>query len=121
AIGQIIRSSIPGNGYAENSGTSMAAPAISGVAALMRSVDNTLSSDQLEGILTSTAVPLTDEDYEDSPNNAYGYGLVDALNAVSSIELGVGTLEGTVKNEQNDPLPATITLKGQDRTVSTVP
>ncbi|MBU5465821.1 S8 family serine peptidase [Virgibacillus sp. MSJ-26] len=121
APGQVIRSSIPGDGYAENSGTSMAAPAVAGVAGLMRSVDKTISPDQLEDILTSTAIPLTDEEYEDSPNNGYGYGLVDALNAVLSIELGVGSLEGNVKNEDGEALQANITLKGQDRTVSTDP
>src|SRR5699024_6881702 len=121
APGQVIRSSIPGDGYAGNSGTSMAAPAVAGVAGLIRSVDKTISPDQLEDILTSTAIPLTDEEYEDSPNNGYGYGLVDALNAVLSIELGVGSLEGHVKNEDDDPLQADITLKGQERTVSTDP
>src|SRR5699024_1644583 len=39
APGQAIRSSIPGDEYAENHGTSMAAPAVSGVASLMTSID----------------------------------------------------------------------------------
>lgn len=119
APGQAIRSSIPGDEYAENSGTSMAAPAVSGVVSLMQSIDKTTTPDELEEILTSTAIPLTDEDYENSPNNGYGHGLVDALNAVSSVDVGDGTVEGVVEDNQGDPLDATVTLNEQDRSVNT--
>lgn len=119
APGQIIRSSIPGKKYAENSGTSMAAPAVAGVAGLMRSVDKTISTEELTESLMSTAIPLTDEEYEKSPNNGYGYGLIDAFNAVSSVGFGVGTLEGTVENTDGEPLQATVTLISQDRSVTT--
>lgn len=121
APGQVIRSSIPGGGYAENSGTSMAGPAVSGVAALLRSVDKSLSVDTMEDILTSTALPLTDEEYPESPNNGYGYGLVDALNAVSAVGEGVGILEGTVISLDGEPLQAEISIVDHNRSVSTNP
>ena len=46
------------------SGTSMAAPYVSGVIALMLSVDNKLTAAQIEGIIRSTAQPLPGESYE---------------------------------------------------------
>lgn len=119
APGQVIRSSIPGDTYAENSGTSMAAPAVSGIAGLMRSVDQTMSPEELMDILTSTATPLTDEEYEDSPNNGYGHGIADALNAVTAVNVGVGELEGVIQNKDGEPLQGTVTLKDQDRSVAT--
>lgn len=84
APGVNIRSSIP-SGYGNSSGTSMAAPAISGVAALLLSANNSLSVEELERIITSTAMPLTDTTYPRSPNFGYGYGMVDAFKAVSSV------------------------------------
>jgi len=119
APGQVIRSSVPGGDYAENSGTSMAGPAVSGVAALLRSVDHSLSVGEMENILTSTTVPLTDEEYKSSPNNGYGHGLVDALNAVSAVGEGVGSLEGEVVNRNGAPLQAEVRILGQNRSVNT--
>lgn len=119
APGQVIRSSIPGGDYAENSGTSMAGPVVSGVAALLRSVDHSLSVEEMEDILTSSAVPLTDEKYEESPNDGYGYGLVDALNAVLAVGEGVGLLEGKVTNNDGEPLQAEVSILEQDRSVHT--
>src|SRR5699024_7408559 len=102
APGVSIRSSLPNGDYGLNSGTSMSGPAVSGVAALLRSVDADLSVDAMEEILMNTATPLTDDAFPESPNNGYGYGLVNAQNAVSSIQDGLGTLEGTVSKEGDD-------------------
>ncbi|MFF2446385.1 S8 family serine peptidase [Neobacillus sp. NPDC058068] len=97
APGANIRSSVPRNDYDGGwDGTSMAAPAVSGIVALLYGVDASLSVDEIEKILLETATPLTDKEYPESPNNGYGYGLVNAYNAVSSIREGLGTLEGKV-------------------------
>jgi len=72
-------------GYNVKSGTSMAAPHVAGVAALMRSYDPTLTVVELEQIMIETAVPLTDSSYPETPNYGYGYGLVDAYAAVESL------------------------------------
>lgn len=122
APGQVIRSSVPGNGYAEASGTSMAAPAVSGAAALILSANTTLSVDDLETILIETAKPLSDEKYPESPNNGYGYGLVDAQNAVLSIDQGVGTLQGTVtETSSGNPMQAEVSIVGGGRSVMSNP
>lgn len=96
APGVNILSSMPGNKYEILTGTSMAGPHVTGVVALMLSVNKDLSVDQIEKILNSTATPLKDEDYTSSPNHGYGYGKV---NAALAVELAKGQSKG---NEVND-------------------
>ena len=90
APGVYIRSSVPGGGYATSSGTSMAAPHISGAAALLLSGNTELTMAEIESILLATAVPLTDGNYPESPNYGYGYGLVDVLAAAEEVFYEVG-------------------------------
>jgi len=82
APGVNIRSAVPGNDYDLKQGTSMAAPHIAGVAALLLQADPDLEVDELENMIKNTAHPLTDDIYSESPNYGYGYGLVDALAAL---------------------------------------
>lgn len=97
APGVSIRSAVPGNGYEDDwDGTSMAAPAVSGAIALMLSANASLTVDEIEKILKETARPLTDSNYKKSPNMAYGYGLVDAFEAVSIVAPGTGRISGKV-------------------------
>lgn len=67
--------------YDADSGTSQAAPHVSGTAALMLSVDPTLSPSQLRNILEDTAHWET---YMGSsqPSNEYGHGRLNAYEAV---------------------------------------
>ncbi len=91
APGVRVRSSLPGGGYGLKQGTSMAAPHVAGVAALLRSVSPTLSITHTATIITSTAVPLGDP----IPNNDTGWGRVDAFAAVASLA-HPGFITGTV-------------------------
>jgi bacillopeptidase F (M6 metalloprotease family)/subtilisin family serine protease len=106
APGVSILSAVPG-WYDYMDGTSMAAPHISGVAALMLQADAGLRVDEIEDILTATAMPLTNSDYPDSPNNGFGSGLVDAYGAVTSIFNGIGSVEGKVETSGKDTEPPT--------------
>jgi len=72
-------------GYVSMSGTSMAAPHVSGVAALLRSADFSLTIEELETIMKETAIELTSSSYPHSPNHGFGYGLVDAFAAVEAV------------------------------------
>lgn len=106
APGDEVRSAVPDDGYTIYSGTSMAGPAVSGVAALLRQINSTMSVDEMEDVLLNTSIPLTDEEYPDSPNNGYGYGLVNAEEAVTTVIEGYGKIEGVVTKEgQDDELP----------------
>jgi subtilisin family serine protease len=57
APGVGIRSTTPDNTYSSYNGTSMAAPHVAGVVALMRSANPTLSPAQIENLLIQTANP----------------------------------------------------------------
>ncbi|GEN84926.1 bacillopeptidase F [Sporosarcina luteola] len=106
APGVNIRSSVPGSAYEGGwNGTSMAGPAVSGVAALLRQVNATITVEEMEQVLLTTAKTLTDSEYPTSPNHGYGHGLVDAYAAVSSIESGLGKLEGQVTKQGDDNVP----------------
>jgi subtilisin family serine protease len=85
APGVNIRSAYLGGGYTLMSGTSMAGPHVAGAAALLWSGLPRLRGkiDATRRLLESTARP---QDYTACgdigvPNNGYGYGIVDALNA----------------------------------------
>ncbi|WP_078379360.1 S8 family peptidase [Sutcliffiella halmapala] len=108
APGVNIRSSVPGNGYEGGwNGTSMAGPHVSAVAALLKQVNSSLTVDDIAEILTTTATPLTDSTFPESPNNGYGYGLVNAYDAVSSIISGLGKIKGQVARDGDDSEPPT--------------
>lgn len=66
--------------YGAYDGTSFAAPIVSGVAALMLSVNPSLSAEQLKQILLATAVDLGSP----GPDNFFGAGRVDARRAVEA-------------------------------------
>lgn len=103
APGVHILSSIPGSGYSDGfSGTSMATPAVAGAVALLKQADASLSIDEMEQILIGTAIPLTDETYPETPNNGYGYGIINVYNAVSSLTNGLGKIEGRVASHDKD-------------------
>lgn len=101
APGVGIKSSVPG-GYEVWDGTSMAAPHISGVAALLLSTDPSLTPDQIEEIIIETATPIKDSDYNMVPNYGYGHGLVNALDAVAYITTGRGEINGKVLQKGED-------------------
>ncbi|PAE31270.1 S8 family serine peptidase, partial [Bacillus sp. 7884-1] len=102
APGVTIRSSVPGSKYQNMQGTSMAAPAVAGVVALMKQADASLTVDEMETILITSAIPLTDSTYPTSPNYGYGHGLVNAYSAVSAVVNGIGRVQGQVIREGQD-------------------
>ena len=91
APGVDVRSSLPGGAYGSKNGTSMAAPHVSGIAALLRSVSPTLSITRTAFLITSTAAPLG----ASLPNNDSGWGLVDAFACVAALARP-GFITGTV-------------------------
>ncbi|NVM96675.1 S8 family serine peptidase [Arthrobacter wenxiniae] len=71
---------LPGGGYARWSGTSGAAPIVSGVAALIRSKYPQMSAAQVINRIISTAKHKGNG----TPNAIYGYGILDAYAALTA-------------------------------------
>lgn len=82
APGVGILSTVWNNATATFQGTSMASPHVAGVAALILSCNSTLSAAQVGDIIRQTAQPLRDAPGDPVPNNAYGFGCVDAKAAI---------------------------------------
>lgn len=91
APGVQVRSSYPGGGYAYGNGTSMSAPHVTGITALLLQANPDLMPDELESILFNTAQPLSTT----IPNNTTGWGLVDAY-AAALASTSQGELVGSV-------------------------
>jgi subtilisin family serine protease len=104
APGVSIRTSTRGGGYGTASGTSFAAPHVTGVTALLISANPALAGnvDLLEKVMMETAVPRTTtqgcggDGPEDVPNHVYGWGRIDAWTAYETVlatpNFGIGYL-----------------------------
>ncbi|MDG6244785.1 MAG: S8 family serine peptidase [Methanolobus sp.] len=109
APGVSIYSTMPGSSYAFKSGTSMATPHVAGVAALLLSTDVSGTSydlnnngqwdpAELRARLHSTATDLG----ETGKDDYYGYGLVNALAAVSDLDPVPPASDETEDNATDD-------------------
>lgn len=104
----------PGNQYVYWSGTSFSSPHVGGAAVLMLSADPSLNPDQIKSTLESTAGKWGSS----RPDDRYGWGRIDAFEAVSQVALKQGIV-GTVTDATTGlPLSgAKVTAGG--RTVTT--
>ncbi|MFJ8255960.1 S8 family serine peptidase [Peribacillus asahii] len=81
APGTSIYSTLPYNTYGYMTGTSMATPIVAGVAALVWSINPSLTNEQIEQQLYRTSFDLGVE----GKDRYYGYGRIDARKAVAVI------------------------------------
>lgn len=108
APGSNILSAIPSQGTASWDGTSMAAPHVAGVAALILSVNPNLTVQEVNTIIESTAQKVGGYSYSNNPSrpngtwdDEMGYGLVDAYASVQEAQqtLWTGIPQITVELE----------------------
>ncbi len=93
APGVSIYSSLQGGSYGTLDGTSMAAPHVAGLVALLISADPSLRGqvDKLETLIESSALPRQSTQLcgmvpvSGIPNNVFGWGRVDALMAIDNL------------------------------------
>jgi len=98
---QGVYSTLPATGYGRKYGTSMAAPHVSGAAALVWSVDPSLSVAQVEQILVETCAKVGGLPYPGGRNDYLGYGRLDVPAAMRR----AGHLPGTFTPTPPPPSP----------------
>ncbi|WP_369952035.1 MprA protease, GlyGly-CTERM protein-sorting domain-containing form [Ralstonia syzygii] len=86
-----------GDTYVGEAGTSMAAPHVAGVAALMLSVNSALTPDQLSAILQQSSRPFPPDTYCASHTGVCGAGMLDAGSAIAQAQ-GVPTVHASVSS-----------------------
>ncbi|MBE0517118.1 MAG: S8 family serine peptidase [Methanophagales archaeon] len=118
APGVSINSTLPGDKYGTKSGTSMACPHVTGVAALVWAVNPGLNNTDVRGILQQTAEDLG------LPATHQGYGLVRADAAVAMAEgtepPATGSINGTVTDTDETAIEgATVVVEGTTLSATT--
>ncbi len=93
APGVDVTSSFLDGGYVAKNGTSMAAPHVTGVAALMLQANPLLDYDRVRGVITDTARDLGPA----GPDYDYGWGMLNAYAAVDQVQ-ALGRLSGQVRD-----------------------
>ncbi|MFI6516991.1 S8 family serine peptidase [Spirillospora sp. NPDC050679] len=116
APGVAIRSAVPGGGYNELDGTSMATPHVAGAIALLWSARPEYAHDLAgtRALLDVSAVDTADDQCGGmaADNNVYGEGRLDALALIETGTAGLGSLSGKVTHDGEPVSGATVTVKG---------
>lgn len=93
----------------------MATPHVTGVVALLKQAAPGLSVREIKNVITETAEPLTDRKYQETPNMGYGYGLINAYDAVARLKgKTIGSISGTVKKLGTDTGASSAEFIGDD-------
>jgi hypothetical protein len=99
APGVNVRSSIPGNAYANYNGTSMASPHVTGLVGILRQIRPELTINEFYNIIIDTA--YFTPTWGTRPNNNYGWGEIDDYAAAVYVR-DAGTLVGNISDGSCD-------------------
>jgi len=120
APGVSVYSSVPGGGYQQYGwdGTSMAGPHAAGIIALMRSANPNADVRDMKSILMRTAR----DEGTSGEDNAYGFGFVDAYEAVIRAMAGYGRIMGTIRDASTlNPIQALVEVVGGSQQTNSSP
>jgi subtilisin family serine protease len=107
AVGEDVRApnKNTGTGYVSMSGTSMACPMAAGLAALILDANSDLEPDFVKQIMHETSEHNTDARFPVSPNNGYGWGVVEAYGAVKRArDLAMTIIDAPPKVHEGDEI-----------------
>ncbi len=96
----------PPEGYVEMSGTAMAAGLVTGIAALVLEANPELNPEQVKHILRETAEKRGEADFPETSkryNTSYGFGMVDAYQAVRAAKHPVDLVISSFSYEPREP------------------
>ena len=115
APGVQVRSIDALGNYVSWNGTSMATPHVVGVIALIKEANPNLSVDEIVSLVEQSAEPLSDRKYIGSPNMAYGYGLINAYDAIAKLKgRDLGSIFGKVVKDGRDTSAASAEFKSEN-------
>jgi minor extracellular serine protease Vpr len=113
AFGRDIKSTIPG-GYERFSGTSMAAPYVTGAIALLKEAHPTWGVNKLFSALRTTAAPITTEEGTLHPPSVQGHGLIQVEEAIeTSTIIYNSSLEAGRITDRNEKKEFTIEIENR--------
>ncbi|WP_369371687.1 S8 family serine peptidase [Promicromonospora sp. Populi] len=118
APGVDVRSSVPGGGYEEFSGTSMASPHLAGAVALLWSAAPVLVGDieATKQLLDETSTNVDDDSCGGTAedNNVWGEGKLDVRTLIENAPIdGYGFLAGTVTGPDGEPVAGARVTTGE--------
>ena len=93
---QGIMSTLPNNEYDVMHGTSMATPLVSGLAGLMKSVNQELNNVDIRNIINATCIDLGEPGWD----SYFGHGMI---NAQAAVEMAINSVSG-IANKRRDIL-----------------
>lgn len=113
APGTAIKSTVPG-GYEQFSGTSMAAPYVAGVIALMKEAHPTWNVEKMYSALKTTAEPLKTEEGKYHPPSVQGHGLIQPEEALDPpVIIYNGSLEAGKISNRHERTRFSITIENR--------
>ncbi|MDO4803130.1 MAG: S8 family serine peptidase, partial [Prevotellaceae bacterium] len=122
APGEGVTSTTNANGYTTKNGTSFSTPIVTGVVAIMKNINGSISTEDVMEILKETSMDKGIEGFDTS----YGYGIVNVNNIIefmlrdidyfiSPFDVGTNGMSVVVYNNTDESLSATLFINNYNK------